>query len=354
MTATCLSINPAASDTALRASAFPAHAEPEEASARREVGVVLIGDGPRAAAAASAIVAAGARVQRHLTGGDMWDQLGDIAFMDALWIAGSFDAALLDRLAAHAAHRRAALVVDAAAADIDLLVAPLFARNETGPEPRLLVDADAIERQAAAAGLHRRSEAYVAEGEPANLADRVAQLQDEVMRIARLLDRTAPAAAPETGYAYDFHYPAHDRGLTGEMMDVQSPRRGYTPPPGDPDATSPAARRSRARMIRQMIRRRRMRDQFFPAELFADPAWDILLDLYAARLEGHSVSVSSLCIAAAVPATTALRWIRSMTEAGLLQRDADPRDGRRVFIALGDAAVEGLDRYFDAIADQGL
>jgi hypothetical protein len=44
-----------------------------------------------------------------------------------------------------------------------------------------------------------------------------------------------------------------------------------------------------------------MREQFFGPDLFADPAWDILLDLYAARLEQQRVAVSSLCIAAAVP-----------------------------------------------------
>src|SRR3546814_2543305 len=75
-----------------------------------------------------------------------------------------------------------------------------------------------------------------------------------------------------------------------------------------------------------MLRQRRMREQYFPADLFADPAWDMLLDLYAARLEHQPVSVSSLCIAAAVPATTALRWIKTMTEAGLFVREADPQD----------------------------
>jgi len=36
----------------------------------------------------------------------------------------------------------------------------------------------------------------------------------------------------------------------------------------------------------------------------ADPAWDMLLDLTAARAESRAVSVSSLCIAAGVPTTT--------------------------------------------------
>ncbi len=100
-----------------------------------------------------------------------------------------------------------------------------------------------------------------------------------------------------------------------------------------------------AAAIRAIIRARRLRENYFPACLFADPAWDMLLDLMAARLEGQPVAVSSLCIASAVPATTALRWIRTLTEGGLLVRVADPRDGRRVFIDLSDQTARSLADY---------
>jgi hypothetical protein len=42
------------------------------------------------------------------------------------------------------------------------------------------------------------------------------------------------------------------------------------------------------------------RARFFQEELFADPAWDMLLDLLQAEIAQHRVPVSSLCIAAAV------------------------------------------------------
>jgi hypothetical protein len=74
-----------------------------------------------------------------------------------------------------------------------------------------------------------------------------------------------------------------------------------------PAAVTDRSAAETARSIREIIRKRQVRKQFFPAELFADPAWDIMLDLAAARLEGKQVSVSSLCIAAEVPTTTALR-----------------------------------------------
>lgn len=101
-------------------------------------------------------------------------------------------------------------------------------------------------------------------------------------------------------------------------------------------------------LVRSLIRLRRMRSHYFIPELFADPAWDILLDLTAARLEGRLVAVSSLCIAAAVPSTTALRWITQMTEQAILVRRPDPTDGRRVFIGLSDGAMAGMDAYLAA------
>ena len=109
----------------------------------------------------------------------------------------------------------------------------------------------------------------------------------------------------------------------------------------------------KAAKVRELIKLRRLRDQHFPPDLFADPAWDILLDLYAANLEGKSVSVSSLCIAAAVPPTTALRWITTMTEHGVLVRKQDPQDARRVFIGLSLDSEERLTAYFATTAARG-
>ena len=70
------------------------------------------------------------------------------------------------------------------------------------------------------------------------------------------------------------------------------------------------------------------------ASSFADPAWDMLLELYAARLERRQVTVSSLYTAASVPAATAHRWIRVLEERKLIKRKADPKDGRRSFLEL--------------------
>ena len=103
------------------------------------------------------------------------------------------------------------------------------------------------------------------------------------------------------------------------------------------------------RLVRRIIRQRQLRARFFDGELFADPAWDMLLDLTAARAEHTRVSVTSLCIASQVPPTTALRWIGQMTEAGMLERVEDDLDRRRAFVALTDSAADALARFFQEI-----
>ncbi len=110
-----------------------------------------------------------------------------------------------------------------------------------------------------------------------------------------------------------------------------------------------AARPVTAARIRAHVRARRMREQLLPADLFADPAWDMLLDLTAARLEGQRVSVSSLCIAAAVPTTTALRWIRTLVSRGFLVRTPDPADARRSFLDIAESAAPLVDTTIEAV-----
>jgi len=148
------------------------------------------------------------------------------------------------------------------------------------------------------------------------------------------------------------------KALSERSESAPEPRRAHrdassvSAAAGKIDADSPeyiAYRKARARAARERIRERRYRDRIFSPDYFADPAWDILLDLYAAHYEGHQVSVSSLCIAASVPSTTALRWIRTMSDAGFLERSRDDADGRRVFIHLSEDARHKLDQYFNAL-----
>lgn len=99
-------------------------------------------------------------------------------------------------------------------------------------------------------------------------------------------------------------------------------------------------------LVGGLIRARRERSRYLSQELFAEPAWDMLLDLLQAELGQRRVSVSSLCIASGVPSTTGLRWLNYMVEQGLVVRRADPEDGRRVFVELVPEVSRDLRRYF--------
>jgi predicted transcriptional regulator len=103
------------------------------------------------------------------------------------------------------------------------------------------------------------------------------------------------------------------------------------------------------RLVRQIILQRQLRNRFFDMGMFADPAWEMLLDLTAARSERKRVSVTSLCIASGVPPTTALRWISVMLSAGLFERVDDEQDRRRALISLTDKGADLMARYFDLL-----
>jgi DNA-binding MarR family transcriptional regulator len=96
-----------------------------------------------------------------------------------------------------------------------------------------------------------------------------------------------------------------------------------------------------------ILRVRRSRSKFFDAELFADPAWDIMLELYAAHLGQRRVSVSDVCLGAAVPATTAMRWIKNFEQKVLISRRDDPMDGRRVYLCMAQPAAKLMSAFFE-------
>ena len=218
---------------------------------------------------------------------------------------------LLDIVSRDVANGRYAAVVSTRA-DV---VEPVLSRV-TEDSVELIVDGDDAERLAGLALALARTSMPMQLSDVAadQTAARLRQLSDEVSRIAATLARlsTGPSAATSIVEAPP----------TGDMPDVS------------------------ADMVRSVIRARRLRDRYFAGDLFGDPAWDMLLDLLQAEISQLRVPVSSLCIAAAVPATTALRWLKTMVSRGLFVRRADPHDGRRVFVELAPAASQALRAYF--------
>lgn len=272
----------------------------------------------------------------------------EMALVDIIWLAAAetIEPEMLADLCAATIEKSCHLICETSLAALDRVAAaiPDMIRVEW------LVDADETDRLVALAAAQQAYRQTVHEDSRDPAMERIDRLQEEVARIARLLgdlagQRGGLSGTPPSGFALraeDYaNYPPQ----------VRTPARDYTAAPRSFVPEERTIDRQRAKVVRRMLRQRRMREQYFPADLFADPAWDMLLDLYAARLDRQPVSVSSLCIAAAVPATTALRWIKTMTDAGLFVREADPLDGRRIFIGLSEAAFEALARYFEALEE---
>jgi hypothetical protein len=143
-------------------------------------------------------------------------------------------------------------------------------------------------------------------------SQRLRRLADEVSRIARALSSLSSSDRPAESLAYN------------SLAEARPAFRAQ------PVELSLSHDLPTAEEIRQVLRLRRLRERFFDSSLFADPAWDMLLDLMAARLEDAQVAVSSLCIAAAVPPTTALRWIKTMSDHDIFERCADPDEWPRL------------------------
>ncbi|WP_313809027.1 MarR family winged helix-turn-helix transcriptional regulator [Sphingobium sp.] len=118
--------------------------------------------------------------------------------------------------------------------------------------------------------------------------------------------------------------------------------------------TNPVPFGSNAELARALIRLRRRRDRLLGSELFADPVWDMLLDLFVNTDTQRNISVSSLCIAAAVPPTTALRHMAVMERRGIIEKRKDPHDDRRVFIILTPEWHAKVDRLMTSWMSEGV
>ncbi|MBL0916142.1 MAG: hypothetical protein IBJ13_11720 [Sphingopyxis sp.] len=101
---------------------------------------------------------------------------------------------------------------------------------------------------------------------------------------------------------------------------------------------------------KRTMQRHHLRLQMVGApSLFGDPAWQMLTDLFIHECEGKHVATGSLCIAAGVPSTTALRLLHRLCDAGIVRRRPDPNDGRRQFIELSSDIRRKLLAYFAAL-----
>lgn len=99
--------------------------------------------------------------------------------------------------------------------------------------------------------------------------------------------------------------------------------------------------------VRSVIAARGLRADYFDASV-GETGWGILLEAFAARLEGRRLSISELGAAVQLPSTTGRERIRRLIDRGLLVRRDDPGDDRIALIDLSDDGADRMRDYFSA------
>ncbi|AIT07146.1 hypothetical protein MC45_13105 [Sphingomonas taxi] len=305
--------------------------------------MLLIADATAAAPFHAAIDAVGARLLQRIGWAEvagLLPRLGGrpVFAVEARDVAAATLDAVLPLLADHLAAEEGRAVLALATAQIDLV-----ARHLLGERIELLCDPSPAQRVVALAEACRRMPPTLQEG----LSDTVRSDREPFLHPGRESDeerlrRLTDGMARISRFAADF---VHNQPVTG-ASELGDRRTRFDGEPAIGHAVRPQD-------VRRVIHRRQLRSKFFGQfggeALFEDPAWDMLLDLFAAELEGVQVSVSSLCIAAGVAPTTALRWIAKMTEMELFIRHPDPADRRRAFMTLSPRASEAMQAYMIAL-----
>lgn len=130
------------------------------------------------------------------------------------------------------------------------------------------------------------------------ITPQIEAIADRVSQLVALLSESKPASGPETGVAAAF--------------------------------------------ARQLHKERRLRASYFAADLFGEPAWDMLLDLFASDEEAKPISITSACHGAGAPPSTALRYLNAMLELGLIVKHPAPQDRRTTYVTLSEAARDRM------------
>jgi hypothetical protein len=107
-----------------------------------------------------------------------------------------------------------------------------------------------------------------------------------------------------------------------------------------------------APLVRAIIAVRRLRASFLP-DAPGDHAFSMLLELYAAHLEGRRIAQTRLAIVAGVPHASAIRIARALLADGLLTAAADLTDRRLILLGLSDEAVARMEAYLRAALGAG-
>ena len=87
--------------------------------------------------------------------------------------------------------------------------------------------------------------------------------------------------------------------------------------------------------VQSVLSLRRGREALFGKRLFSDPAWDVILHLYAQRLAHRTTSTLELSRAIGVPESVVARWLVVLAQSGIVAVDG-ARSGRHAVVRLSE------------------
>lgn len=102
-------------------------------------------------------------------------------------------------------------------------------------------------------------------------------------------------------------------------------------------------------LAKRLVSQRKARRDFFPADLFHEPAWEMMMALFIARDEAQAMNIKTLVACADAPVTTAQRWLEYLAKLGMVTRTIDPLDRRRMEVQLSDKGRESMTLYLRSL-----
>jgi hypothetical protein len=95
--------------------------------------------------------------------------------------------------------------------------------------------------------------------------------------------------------------------------------------------------------------RRERAKHFNNQQIFGEPAWDLLLDMYIHQARDEKVTVKSAVLESRAGEGTAQRWLKVLDSEGLICSQIDPTDSRKCFLRLTPEGYESITRYLEEI-----
>ena len=129
-----------------------------------------------------------------------------------------------------------------------------------------------------------------------------------------------------------------DRG--GELA-VLAPRDGHA------DSSIMASKHSLKVMAKTILQQRRARARYFKSSMFSEPAWDMMLALFANEDSDRRMTITGLAECSGAPLTTALRWIDFLEQEHFIVRRPSPVDRRIMFIEMASLGTDQMTAYLE-------